>query len=525
MNSSIKMNIPCEFVNITKINPLISHVEIKVCYVGEEPNRNKSVITKDVAKEIAQSLPGSPIVGFFNEDTQDFDGHTREIEISGGKVKWKDITKPYGFVDLGARVWFQKYLDNGETEHEYLCTEGYIWTGQYPESQRIIDKGNNQSMELDHNTLDAHWAKSDNGLPQFFIINEAIISKLCILGEDVEPCFEGANITKFSLGFDDDFKNTLYSMINEIREYVKGGNHVMYTEYAVEIGDALWCALYDHLARTYPNECCGSQYRVEGIYEEAGSKFAILSKEGLFFKMDINIINDAFSFGSELTEVTKTFTPRATGVEPQFNAEAYAAYEAEYASAHASTEAEEEQVEETAESESTEAQEETEAVETEEAATEETSEATEESSSENEEYAKLLEQFNNLTTEFNALKETAEAANQTIADLNNKLVEFEALRKFKQEKDREAKQNMINNFYMLSDEDKKDVIENIDTYSLDEIEAKLSVVCFRNKVNFSLDEDNNGSSQEEVSVNVNEVDLGDSTPPWIQAIQRTAEEK
>jgi hypothetical protein len=39
-------------------------------------------------------------------------------------------------------------------------------------------------MELDEKTLDATWTKDINGNPKFFIINEAIISKLCILGED-----------------------------------------------------------------------------------------------------------------------------------------------------------------------------------------------------------------------------------------------------------------------------------------------------------------------------------------------------
>ena len=29
---------PCEFINITPINPLISKCEIKVCYVGDDPN-------------------------------------------------------------------------------------------------------------------------------------------------------------------------------------------------------------------------------------------------------------------------------------------------------------------------------------------------------------------------------------------------------------------------------------------------------------------------------------------------------
>ncbi len=59
-------------------------------------------------------------------------------------------------------------------------------------------------MELDEKLIDAHWTKDANGKPQFFIINEAIISKLCILGENCEPCFEGAQITKFSL--DENFK-------------------------------------------------------------------------------------------------------------------------------------------------------------------------------------------------------------------------------------------------------------------------------------------------------------------------------
>jgi len=38
---------------------------------------------------------------------------------------------------------------------------------------------------------------------------------------------------------------------------------------------------------------------------------------------------------------------------------------------------------------------------------------------------------------------------------------------------------------MLSEEDKKDVIENKTKYSLEEIKAKLAVICFEKKVNFN----------------------------------------
>lgn len=105
-HTSIKIDMPCEFINISPFNPLISKCEIKVCYVGDTPNRNRSVITKETAKKIANSLPGSPIVAHYNEATQDFEEHNKIIQVLDGKVKLTVNTRPYGFVDLGAKVWF-----------------------------------------------------------------------------------------------------------------------------------------------------------------------------------------------------------------------------------------------------------------------------------------------------------------------------------------------------------------------------------------------------------------------------------
>ena len=106
MNTSIKLNTPCELINVVPLNPLISKCQIKVCYVGDKPNRNGSIITKDVARDMANSLPGSPIVGFYNEANQDFEEHNRIIKISNGNLKFEDTTRPYGFVDMNAKVWF-----------------------------------------------------------------------------------------------------------------------------------------------------------------------------------------------------------------------------------------------------------------------------------------------------------------------------------------------------------------------------------------------------------------------------------
>ena len=98
MHVSVALDKPIELLNITPVNPLISKCQIKVCYVQDEPNRNRSVITKEVAKELANSIPGCPIVGFYNEADGDFEEHNRIIDISNGKFLIKDTTRPNGLM-------------------------------------------------------------------------------------------------------------------------------------------------------------------------------------------------------------------------------------------------------------------------------------------------------------------------------------------------------------------------------------------------------------------------------------------
>ncbi len=536
-HTSVKLNTPCEFINITPMNPLISKCQIKVCYVGNEPNRNKSIITKDVAREMANSLPGSPIVGFFNETSGDFEEHNRSIDIANGTVTFRDTTRPYGFVDLNAKVWFQKFLDDGQNEHEYLMTEGYIWTGQYPEAKRIIDKGNNQSMELDEKTLDAFWTKDGNGKPQFFIINEAIVSKLCVLGEECEPCFEGSQIAvNFSLA--SDFKEQLFAMVNEVKDLLKEGGAKVFTRYAVEIGDALWSALYSYIESTYPDgqNCYCSIYRVEGIFEEGGQKFAVLQNRTSmkYYRLNFSIgESEGFIPSDTLIEVTKSYTPAE---EPQFALKDVEEFEAQYA---AKKKAEEDK---SGKSEKDNSDDNTEDPKNEDPENKDPEEDDDEkkkkkgkedfacggkkkkySLDEIPEYTELQTQFSDLQTKFSELETKYNALvseNESLKNNNATLVEF------KNQSERKEKEEMINSFYMLSDEDKKDVIENIDTYSLNDIEAKLSIICVRNKVSFDLDE-NNKNHQDPTTYNLNGDNNDDDadTPAWIKAVLETAKNK
>ena len=530
-HTSIKLETPCEFINITPVNPLISKCQIKVCYVGDTPNRNGSVITKEVARQMANSLPGSPIVGYYNDATGDFEEHNRVIDISNGQFKIQDTTKPYGFVDLGARAWFQKFNDDG-VEHEYLMTEGYIWTGQYPECQRIIDQGNNQSMELDEKTLNATWTKDDNGKPKFFIINEAIISKLCVLGEECEPCFEGSQITKFSLTFDEDFKQKLFSMMNDLKELIKEGGTKVFSRYAVEIGDNLWNSLWNYTLEKYPdaNNVYSSVYAIEGVCEEDSQKFAVLQNraDNKYYRLNFSLNEtDGFVPADALIEVTESYTPAA---EPQFSLEAVKTYETEYASKKKAEEEDKNNKNNKSNSDNKSEGKDNNSDDSEDGKDEKPTDKKDNSDSkdnnpdddgnkDDEDKKKKKKYSLEDITEYQELKAEYEELKSKYAALetekNSLTEEIEPLREFKLASEKKDKEAMIAQFYMLSDDDKKDVIDNIDKYSVDDIEAKLSVICVRNKVSFDLDED---KETKPTTYNLNNSEDDDeSIPAWVKA--------
>ena len=291
-------------------------------------------------------------------------------------------------------------MDDGEI-HKYLCTEAYLWTGQYPEAQRILERGNNHSMELDEGTLQGSWASVNNSEIEFFIINEAIISKLCILGEQFEPCFEGASIGKFSLNLGEDFQNRCLNFIKFMEENCdpKGGKQDM---------EMIELEKYSALETKF-NQLEADYKTLQEQYNELENNFSNKETALDTLQADFNDLNDKFNLKIS-------------------------------------------------------------------------------------EYSELEEKFNELTT------------------TNNELVEF------KKNKDLEAKQALIDSFYMLSDEEKKDVVENIETYSLDEIESKLAVICVRNKLDMSEKQPEEKKDEPETSFSLQEEE-NENVPDIVSALR------
>ena len=366
--------------------------------------------------------------------------------------------------------WFQKFSDNG-VEREYLVTEGWLWTGQFPECQRIIEKGNNQSMELDETYIDAHWTKDANGNKQFFIINEAIISKLCILGDDFRPCFEGANITapKIEFSFEDDFKEQLFSMISEIKTILnEGGTSTMDENImtpAVEEGTPAAAEEFKADEEKCPK--CGKPLD-ECECDKDDEEFA---------KKDDEEEEDKASAKDDDAEDEDTKDEDEDDEEKKKKKEFVVEKCPKCGKPLDECTCEDED-------------------------DDEEDKPAKYNLEEIPEYIELRNQYNELKEAHDTLK-----------------TENEDLISFKLSVERKDKEAMIDRFYMLTEEDKKDVVDNIDTYSLDDIEAKLSVICVRNKVSFAdLDEDK-GNEPTVYSLNSGDYSDNNDVPEWVKAIR------
>ena len=479
MNRSIPKGSHLEFVNIQPLNPLISKCEVKVLYTGK--NRNRSFISKEVATKMANSLPGTPIVGQYFYQTGDFGDHgDEELVIDDKGVRFIKSTVPYGFVATDAKVWWQNFVDKDGVEREYLLTEGYLWTGRYPDCKRIIEKGNHQSMELDRDSLvgewskiSGEWSKFENDEHEYFIISDAIFSALCILGEEVEPCFEGANITKkggimYSLDRDE-FKEKMLDFMADLKDAL---NNLGY-EGGKQVEN-----LNSPIIETPVVETPEVETIAEPIVEEAVVEEVVETSEA---------VEEAEVEVAEVEESSEEV-------------------EEEFAKKKKEDEADKEDSnsEDKKESDSEEKEEDDE------------KKKKNYSLEEVVEYQELLTKYAELEGQFNAITE----------ELNSIKPEYNKLKEKAIEAEENAKEDMINSFYMLSEEDKAEVRANKANFSLEDIEAKLSVICVRKKVNFDLEESSKNEDNTETPITTFNVgDSHDATPAWLRAVDAVAKNR
>ena len=156
-------------------NSLYSYAKLKIFYVGM--TGDKRLFTKQFSDKLLKSLPYVPVVGFYDEKSDDFKGHHREVQ------------NIYGIVpeDTG-----MEYIE--EDGKEYAVCDVILYTGRRDKTGEIAQKiiGKQHSLELNPDNTTYTVNKDANGKVQSIEFKSGSLLGLSILGDGEKPAFAGS---------------------------------------------------------------------------------------------------------------------------------------------------------------------------------------------------------------------------------------------------------------------------------------------------------------------------------------------
>lgn len=163
--------------DIKPYNDVLSQVRCRIFY--KYGNRNGTYITDEFAEKLISSLPYTPVKGIYSELEQDYTDHGKER--TEGRI--------YGIVPENPNFAWESHLDEDGVARTYACADVLLFTGIYKEEAlQIVQKA--QSMELFTDSIEGKW-QFING-QKYYVFTEGHFLGLQVLGDAVEPCFEGA---------------------------------------------------------------------------------------------------------------------------------------------------------------------------------------------------------------------------------------------------------------------------------------------------------------------------------------------
>jgi hypothetical protein len=221
-------------------------------------------------------------------------------------------TKAYGFVPRDLNFAWEKQVDPDGIEREYACFDVILWTDRYEEARLIPGKAH--SMELNRKTISGEWKIMDG--KSYFVYSFARLVGLCVLGDNVEPCFEGSSFYKLDEDTEDS-TNYLESMrqqiietysLNTIENQNQGGKNMpdITVDFKLshsEIDSALWKQLNPNfteqggyvvnygLGKVYDEYALAFSYEDEKMYRCYYSKAednVEITKKEVAFIVDLN---------------------------------------------------------------------------------------------------------------------------------------------------------------------------------------------------------------------------------------------
>lgn len=169
------LEIPNSNFNLAYKNDLVTHVKLRVFYQGLTKDRR--LFTEDFSNKLLTSLPQTPVVGYWDNETEDFVGHNHTQFI-------------YGYVPENAKFGFETDPDGSK----WAVTEVVLFTGRGDNIGKVAQKiiGKKHSLELDSGSMKYSVKRNPDGQMQHIELQEAKFVGLSVLGDNQTPAFEGS---------------------------------------------------------------------------------------------------------------------------------------------------------------------------------------------------------------------------------------------------------------------------------------------------------------------------------------------
>lgn len=164
--------------NVETLTPTLSKCRVRIFYRGL--NRNRTYIDDSFAQQLIDSLPYAPVKGIFDKDGLDFKDHGEDN--TDGRI--------YGIIAADPNFAWEKHEDEDGVVREYACADVILYTALYPEANLI--SGKSQSMEIHKLGLTGEWKIWAGDKQPYYHFYKGHLLGLQVLGDEVEPCFEGS---------------------------------------------------------------------------------------------------------------------------------------------------------------------------------------------------------------------------------------------------------------------------------------------------------------------------------------------
>lgn len=244
--------------NLEKYNDVTSKARCRIFY--KYGNRNGTYITDEFAEKLLSTIAYAPVKGIFEYD--DYTDHgTRRSE---GRI--------YGIVPENYNLTWEAHIDEDGIERTYACVDVIIFTALYKEANDIV--GKSQSMELYEPSLQYHKQIIEG--QQYIVFDAGCFLGLQVLGDEVEPCFEGAAF--FSL------RENIEQAISKIQELTntftkKGGKEEVKVNFKLSDGDK-YEQIFDLLNTNFNEEGNWTvTYGIGEIYDDYALVYNLETKE------------------------------------------------------------------------------------------------------------------------------------------------------------------------------------------------------------------------------------------------------